>query len=186
MFIRSERLFLRPSWPEDREELLAAISDEQIVRNLARVPWPYSDEAARAFVSMGQDRRHPHFLVTVPGAGGARLVGSIGLHAGERPDEPVELGYWIARGCWGRGYATEAGRAALSIARTLGHRTVGACQFLDNPASARVLEKLGFRPAGLDERWSRARNARVPARRWRRELEAASGGDVDCGAMCAA
>ncbi len=48
MFYRSERLFLRPAWPEDRAAIFAGIADEAIVRNLAQVPWSYTIEDARA------------------------------------------------------------------------------------------------------------------------------------------
>jgi RimJ/RimL family protein N-acetyltransferase len=145
MFIRSERLFLRPAWPEDWAELHALIDDEAVVRNLARAPWPYGPEDAKTFVAVPQDGLNPHFLVTLPGTHGSRLVGCVGLFddAGES-----ELGYWIAQGHWGRGYATEAVRGALALARVLGHRRLTARHFADNPASARVLEKAGFRPTG--------------------------------------
>jgi RimJ/RimL family protein N-acetyltransferase len=146
MFIRSERLFLRPAWPEDWAELHAAIDDAAVVRNLARAPWPYQAEDARWFVSRPQDPRHPDFLVTLPGAEGARIIGCAGIAPGEHG--AVELGYWIARDHWGRGYATEAARAVLSVARALGHACIEASHFLDNPASGRVLCKLGFAPTG--------------------------------------
>lgn len=146
MFIRSERLFLRPAWPEDWAELHAAIDDAAVVRNLARAPWPYRPEDARAFVNRMPDPRHPDFLVTLPGSEGARIIGCAGIAPGEQG--AVELGYWIARDQWGRGYATEAARAVLSVARALGHRRIEASHFLDNPASGRVLRKLGFTPTG--------------------------------------
>jgi len=144
MFIRSERLFLRPGWPEDWEGLLRGIADEGIVRNLAKAPWPYGPEQARAYAGVPQDTRAPHFLVTLPSNG--EIIGSVGL--GRQDDGQVELGYWIARPHWGRGYAPEAGRAVLSLAKTLGHRRVVAGHFVDNPASGRVLAKIGFRPTG--------------------------------------
>ncbi len=150
MFFRSERLFLRPGWPEDWEEILARIADEGVVRNLASAPWPYTAEDAKAFVQRPQDARLPHFLVTLPGADGATLIGSVGLgrdllgHDTSGGDD-IELGYWIAREHWGRGYATEAVRAVLCLARALGHRRLVADHFVDNPASGRVLRKAGFR-----------------------------------------
>jgi RimJ/RimL family protein N-acetyltransferase len=150
MFIRSERLFLRPGWPEDWAELFDLIDDEAVVRNLARAPWPYGPEDARAFAGLVQDGRHPHFFITLPGADGAQLIGSVALmpddHA--RPSAPPMLGYWVARSHWGRGFATEAARALLSVATTLGHRRIAASHFIDNPASGRVLAKLGFRSTG--------------------------------------
>ncbi|MBS0480611.1 MAG: GNAT family N-acetyltransferase [Proteobacteria bacterium] len=146
MFIRSERLFLRPGWPEDWEELLAQIGDERVVKNLARAPWPYTPDDARHFASQPQDSRCPHFLITLPtSAEPARIIGSAGLaHDGV----DVQLGYWIARDHWGKGFATEAARAVLRLARTLGHRKLVAKHFTSNQASGRVLRKIGFRPTG--------------------------------------
>ena len=134
MFIRSERLFLRPGWPEDWQDIERQIGAHAIVRNLARAPWPYRAEDAQAFAALPQHPRTPHFVVTLPGASGAQLVGGIGLQDG---DDGVELGYWIARAHWNKGYATEASRALLRLAGTLGHKRVTAHHFVDNPASAR-------------------------------------------------
>ncbi|MBB3859173.1 RimJ/RimL family protein N-acetyltransferase [Novosphingobium hassiacum] len=145
MFIRSERLFLRPGWPEDWAELHALIDDESIVCNLLREPWPYRPSDAQAFAASPQGIRHPSFLVTLPGAHGARLVGCVGL--AQEEGESV-LGYWVARQHWGRGFATEAVRALLTLAPTLGHKRIVARHFVDNIASARVLAKTGFRPTG--------------------------------------
>lgn len=179
MFIRSERLFLRPGWPEDRKELLDAVADEAIVRNLAHAPWPYTGDDASAFLNLPQHRLLPRFLVTVPGADGARLVGSVGLAEGQGT---AELGYWVARDCWGRGYASEAARAVLGLARTLGHRRIVANHFTDNPASGRVLEKLGFRRTGrLVERFSQARGHAFPAREYALELGPCADCDADEG-----
>jgi RimJ/RimL family protein N-acetyltransferase len=156
VFHRSQNLFLRPAFPEDAAAILAGIGEEAIVRNLARAPWPYTLADARAFAAQPQDPRLPHFLVTLPGHG---VIGSAGL--GEHEGEP-EIGYWIAREHWGRGYATEAARAVLRIARTLGHTRLTAGHFADNPASGRVLRKLGFVPTGrIAKRPCRARGAVV-------------------------
>lgn len=147
MFYRSERLFLRPAWPEDWNAIHAAIDDEGIVRQLARAPWPYTESDARWFAGQPQDARLPHFLITRPDGGGSALIGSIGL---SRIEGEVNIGYWIARAHWGQGYATEAGRAMLGLARGLGHKHLVGRHFLDNPASGLVLRRLGFRPS--DER----------------------------------
>ncbi len=161
MFIRSERLFLRPPWPEDWEEILALISDRSVVMNLATAPWPYTAEDARAYIARPQVKLLPHFFVTLPTAEGAKLIGSIGLG---RDGEDIELGYWIARDHWGQGYATEAARAVLGLAKMLGHRRVVADHFADNPASGRVLMKAGFRPTGRTHmRHSLGRGGEAPA-----------------------
>ena len=161
MFIRSERLFLRPGWPEDWSELLGEVGDEQIVRNLAKAPWPYTAEAAREFAALPQTPRYPHFMVTLPTGEGSRLIGTIGLTPAE---DSAEIGYWISRRQWNRGYATEAIRAVVRLARTLGHSRLSACHFVDNPASGKVLRKVGFASTGkVGPRYSLARGHAVEA-----------------------
>ena len=161
MFHRSHRLLLRPIWPEDSQALFAGIADEGVVRHLARAPWPYTEQHAREFAGMPADPFFPRFLITR--ARDAALVGCIGIDAIDVPDA-AEMGYWIARPHWGQGYATEAGAAVLAIAGALGHGTVHASHFLDNPASGRVLRKLGFEPTGrVEERFSCGRGEAVQA-----------------------
>lgn len=145
MFHRTERLLLRPAWPEDWEMILWGIGDERVVRNLARAPWPYLPEHAHEFARRGQDPRFPAFLLTLPEEQGSRLVGCAGL--GDTPGG-AEIGYWIAQSYWGRGFATEGARGVLQVARLLGHERIEGRHFLDNPASGRVLRKLGFVPTG--------------------------------------
>lgn len=143
MFHCTERLLLRPAWPEDWQAVYSGIADEGIVRNLASAPWPYSKDDARSFVELPVDPMFPRFLITR--ARDAALVGCIGIHPA---GSDIELGYWIARPYWGQGYATEAGHGVIEIAATLGHKSLVASHFLDNPASGKVLEKLGFAPTG--------------------------------------
>ncbi|WIW94635.1 GNAT family N-acetyltransferase [Altererythrobacter rubellus] len=143
MFHCTERLLLRPAWPEDWQAVYSGIADEGVVRNLARAPWPYSQDDARSFVELPVDPRFPRFLITR--SRDAALIGCIGI---DMTVGQVELGYWIARQHWGRGYATEAGRGVIEIASTLGYKTLFSSHFLDNPASSKVLSKLGFKPTG--------------------------------------
>jgi RimJ/RimL family protein N-acetyltransferase len=188
MFIRSERLFLRPGWPEDWQELLTRIADEAVVRNLARAPWPYTADDAQWFASQPQDARCPHFFVTLPTSSApAELIGCVGL---AELDGEIELGYWFAREHWGKGYATEAARAVLRLAKVLGHRELVAGHFIDNPASGAVLRKIGFAPTGkLRQRYSLSRGYETQSVEHRLELGQPSdcdGGDDDLTAMRAA
>ena len=171
MFARTPRLLLRPGFPEDAPALAVAIADEAIARNLANVPWPYSVRDAEAFLACPRDPVLPSLLIFERGSGAPQLAGACGL--GRRPSGSVELGYWIATPFWGRGYASEACAAMVDIARTLGIKSLEGSHFLDNPASGRVLEKLGFVPLGIvAPRMSCARGEAVPARLMRLELEA--------------
>jgi len=169
MFARTPRLLLRPGFPEDAPALAHAIADEAIVRNLSVVPWPYTVRDAEAFLAGPRDPVLPSFLIFERTDGAPQLVGSCGL--GRRPSGAVELGYWIARACWGRGLASEAGRALIDIARTLRLARIEASHFIDNPASARVLDKLGFESTGIvAPRMNCARGEEVPARLMRLRL----------------
>jgi RimJ/RimL family protein N-acetyltransferase len=173
MFARTPRLLLRPGFPEDAPALAAAIADEAIVRNLAVVPWPYSLRDAEAFLASPRDPILPSLLIFERTRSQPRLIGSCGL--GRRPSGAVELGYWIARPYWGRGFATEACAALIDIGRALELAAVEGSHFIDNPASARVLEKLGFEPVGIvAPRMSCARGREVPARLMRLQLGAAA------------
>jgi RimJ/RimL family protein N-acetyltransferase len=169
MFARTPRLLLRPGFPEDAPALAAAIADEAIVRNLATAPWPYRMRDAEAFLASPRDPVLPSFLILERTDSAPQLVGSCGL--GRRASGAVEMGYWIARPFWGRGLATEACEALINIARALGLPSLEGSHFIDNPASARVLEKLGFEPLGIvAPRMSCARGAEVPARLMRLRL----------------
>lgn len=157
MFHVTNRLLLRPAWPEDWADVLAGVGEREVVRNLARAPWPYDEAAARAFTDLPQNPCLPHFLVIESRSG--RAIGSAGLGA---HGEDAELGYWLRRDAWGRGYATEAAAGVLAVARMIGHRRVVAGHFEDNPASGRVLRKLGFVPTGKPaRRYSLARGEDV-------------------------
>lgn len=171
MFVRTERLLLRPGWSQDAPALFEAIADERIVRNLATAPWPYRPENAEAWLATERKASELSPLVFLRTGAAPELIGAIGL--GRRPSGEIEFGYWIARRHWGRGYATEAGRAILKTARLgLRLKKLDAGHFLDNPASGRVLEKLGFRPTGkIVPHYSAGRGEAAPCRLFRMEFE---------------
>lgn len=170
MFARTERLLLRPGWAEDAPALAKAIADEAIVRNLALAPWPYGLEEAQAYLdSFKQAKALPSFLLFRRTDADPELVGGAGF--GRKPTGAVEIGYWIARAHWGNGYAYEAGKQLIEIARVLGLSRLEGGHFIDNPASGRVLEKLGFRSTGrIVPRHSCARGGQVPCRLFTLEL----------------
>ena len=175
MFARTPRLLLRPGFPEDALALSGAIGDEAIVKNLATAPWPYAMRDAEAYLASPRDPVLPSLLIFERSSGPPQLIGACGL--GRRPSGAVEMGYWIARPFWGRGFATEAGTALIDIARMLGLTSLEGSYFVDNPASGRVLEKLGFTSLGITvPRMSCARGHDAAARLMRLELTCS-----DCG-----
>lgn len=177
MFARTKRLFLRPAWPEDAEALAATIADEVIVRNLATAPWPYALSDAREKIERDAETpaHEASCLVFLRTAGTPELVGSVGFGRWNARITIPEIGYWIARPHWGKGLAREAAEAVLEAAFLgVGHDMLGAGHFIDNPASGRVLRKLGFEPTGeIVPHHCRARGHdvdsveyRLPRERW--------------------
>ncbi|CAN5353824.1 GNAT family N-acetyltransferase [soil metagenome] len=160
MFARTPRLTLRPGWPEDAAALAQAIAHESVATNLSRLPWPYAESDARDWLAIPRKPTDVALLIHTRDTPAPRLIGGIALDRDEAG--APELGYWLTPAAWGRGYATEAGHAVLHMARhALGLKRLHARHFVDNPASGRVLGKLGFHETGRAATFSRARGREV-------------------------
>ena len=145
MFMRTERLFLRPVFPEDWRDVYRGIADFDVVSMLARAPWPYRPADAVMHCRKPAPAGAMKFSVTLPEVAGAPVIGQIGIE----PDaEGRELGYWIAPRWQRRGYASEAVRGVLEMAAALGVEQVNAGHYIENPASGRVLINNGFVETG--------------------------------------
>ena len=147
MFARTPRLTLRPGWPEDAPALARAIAHEEVAFKLSRLPWPYTLAHAEDWLARAPEPDNHAFLIFAHDRGPRpELVGGMGLHPW---DGDLEIGYWLTPAAWGQGYATEAGRAVVGIARhALGRDRLRGRHNVDNPASGHVLRKLGFRETG--------------------------------------
>jgi RimJ/RimL family protein N-acetyltransferase len=157
--IVTRRLVLRPPRRNDLDPLVAAIDDASVSRMLAVVPHPYRRSDGLAFLTSASKAAKAGRTLNLSIFSDGTLIGGIGISG--LPGR-CELGYWLARACWGRGFATEAGHAVLAYAfDVLGLRLIRSGVFTDNPGSRRVQAKLGFRRVGLSGRRSLARNAVV-------------------------
>ena len=163
MFARTPRLTLRPGWPEDAPALARAIAHEQVAFRLARLPWPYTLEHAQAWLGTEPAAETLSLLILSHELGAPELIGGVGLHPAAMGDRAeLEIGYWLTPSACGRGYATEAARAVVDMARhALGRKRLVSGHFLDNPASGRVLRKLGFVETGVEKRECLARGDQV-------------------------
>lgn len=155
--LKTRRLVLRELADSDVPQLARFAGDWDVARMTARIPYPYSEALAREWLATLAD---DEFVRGVELQG--TLVGAVGYIAGE--DRSAEIGYWIGTPWWGQGLATEAARALVRYCFTTGgFRRLTCCHFVDNPASARVIEKLGFQPQEpphmLSSQWSDARQA---------------------------
>ncbi|MGE0723897.1 MAG: bifunctional GNAT family N-acetyltransferase/(deoxy)nucleoside triphosphate pyrophosphohydrolase [Alphaproteobacteria bacterium] len=148
--LATARLILRPPAAADAPAIERLAGDAEVARYTARIPHPYPPGAAAAFVdAVARDRVEGAaevFAITDRGDG--TLYGMVGR---ERHDAPGvdEIGYWIGRPYWGRGFAAEALRALVRHAFADGRTTVLRAEaHPDNRASHRVLEKAGLQRVG--------------------------------------
>jgi [ribosomal protein S5]-alanine N-acetyltransferase len=139
--LETERLLLRPFRSTDAQEF-ARLSGEWAVASMTSdIPYPFSPLQAQGWLK--PVRGEARFGIEHDGC----LIGGVGYY--RRPSGAAELGFWLGRAWWGQGYATEATRAVVRYGLT-NPRLPGfsSAHFVDNPASARVLQKLGFQPTG--------------------------------------
>jgi ribosomal-protein-alanine N-acetyltransferase len=167
--IKTKRLVLRTFAQEDVPRIVELAGDWDVARMTSRMPHPYPPEAALAWIATHEPRRAAGTDYPLAIALDGKCIGCAGLHHAAGGDWALtgnifEIGYWIGKPYWGRGYATEAARALLAWGfEVLAQPVIGAGHFTDNPTSRRVLEKLDFTPAGR-----------------RRMASLARGRDVDC------
>jgi RimJ/RimL family protein N-acetyltransferase len=155
--IETERLILTPASAAYVDQVIPLINDFDIARMTSRIPHPYGEAEAVAFrETLGRMDGARDSLFQIETRDG-ELIGAVGADQSDGPFP--EIGYWIARAHWGRGYATEAAAAMRDWARRVfGCRAVVAGHFADNAASGRVLIKCGFLYTGeVRRRFSLAR-----------------------------
>jgi [ribosomal protein S5]-alanine N-acetyltransferase len=149
--LRTERLVLRPFRASDAALVAEYAGDADVARNTLTIPHPYPAGHAETWIA-GQgaawtEGRRASFAVCL--ADGDTLCGAMGLEI-ERLHARAELGYWIGRPFWNRGFASEAARELVAFAfGELGLQRVFAFHFHWNSASGRVLEKVGMRREGF-------------------------------------
>lgn len=148
--LETERLVLRGFRLSDVDAVRTLANDIAVARNTLNIPHPYDRADAESWIEShpGQLERRQAvtYAVTTRVEGG--VVGAVGLIL-ELEHERAELGYWIGRPYWGRGYATEAVRSVVAWGfQSLGLHRVHASHFPRNPASGRVLRKVGMRHEG--------------------------------------
>jgi RimJ/RimL family protein N-acetyltransferase len=143
------RLYLRQPVAADAEAVVAICGDWEVARRLSRVPHPYGHSDFRFFLEQVVVIE-PTWAIFLRKTN--ELAGVIGLSPNQ-DGESAELGYYIGRAHWGRGFATEAGRAIVRLGtEDIGYPRLTSGYHTDNPASGRVLAKLGFKPIGLSNR----------------------------------
>jgi [ribosomal protein S5]-alanine N-acetyltransferase len=155
--LATPRLKLRPYTEADIPELLPLIGTREVAATTLRIAHPYTEQDAKAFLELAKDPDKLWLAITLRSNG--RQIGGIGLRV-EKQHQHAELGYWLGVPFWGHGYATEA---AADIVRygfeTLALHRIFASHFKHNPASGRILKKVGMKYEGCQRehllKWDR-------------------------------
>jgi RimJ/RimL family protein N-acetyltransferase len=169
MSITTERLVLRPLALSDAARIALLAGDFDVASMTGTIPHPYNERMAGEWIGSAlEGEEGTVFVIERDGS----LIGCVGYR--EDGCGGAELGYWLGKPYWGHGYASEASAAMVAYAFDEGgldYLTIG--HFADNPASARIIAKLGFRPQGEIKRDCVARDATARCLTYR--LERASG-----------
>jgi [ribosomal protein S5]-alanine N-acetyltransferase len=142
--ITTERLKLRPFRLTDAKCVHLLAGEREIAIMTGSIPHPYPDGAAEAWIEKQAQRRAEGksyvFAIEIDNA----ATGSVGVEdAGT--GTPFELGYWLGKPYWGRGYMTEAAVALVELMfNWFNQKALIASYVTDNPASGCILHKLGF------------------------------------------
>ena len=153
----TKRLTLRPPLEVDADDIALHLSNWNVSRMLARVPFPYDRKDAQDWIA-GCDTAGPEELIFTIHR--ERMIGVASIEGGSTAPR---LGYWLGEAWWGKGYMTEALGAVLGRFFDLRPEArIASSVFADNPASLKLQQRLGFSVTGGGEQYSTAREAMVP------------------------
>lgn len=150
--LATDRLTLRVLTPADADALHRLINDWSVARTLAAVPFPYSRALAEEWIASTHAQLAAdsawHLAITGRDDTGETLLGGVGIRLDPKR-RAGRLGYWVGRQYWGHGVAGEAAaRMARWALANLDLDALEASVATDNPASAAVLRRVGFRATG--------------------------------------
>lgn len=148
--LETPRLLLRPFALSDAPEVQRLAGALEVADTTLNLPHPYEDGVAEAWIS-GHAARFAAGEAAVCAIvlrDGARLIGCIGLSRDKR-HRRAELGYWLGLPYWNREYMTEAAGALVEYGFSrLDLHKIEASHLARNPASGRVMEKIGMTREG--------------------------------------
>ena len=149
--IKSKRLTLRFFTLEDAPFVQKLAGEKEIAYNTLNIPYPYPDGAAEEWIATHhqffKDRKQVNFAIERSDT--KELIGVISIMDIHPTFRHAEMGYWIGKPYWNNGYCTEAGHAVLTYAfAVLKLNRIYSNHFSRNPASGRVMLKLGMKHEG--------------------------------------
>jgi [ribosomal protein S5]-alanine N-acetyltransferase len=144
--LETPRLRLRPFRMADGDDVRRLAGERAVAETTLNVSHPYEDGMAEKWISNHRDwfERGEQVVFAITLQPDGTLIGAVGLQI-HREDRRGELGYWIGVHYWDHGYCTEAARAVIAFGfEQFGLNRIQACHFARNPASGRVMQKVGM------------------------------------------
>jgi len=154
--LTTERLTLRPFIADDAFDIERLAGMREIADTTLTIPHPYPHGAAAEWILTHAPAWEAGTTATfaVVETASGHLVGVASLML-NREHQRAELGYWIALNRWNQGYATESNQCLVDFGfEALGLHRIESRHFVRNPASGRVLQKLGMRQEGIERDWA--------------------------------
>jgi [ribosomal protein S5]-alanine N-acetyltransferase len=155
--LATTRLTLRRFEPDDAWDIERLAGTREIADTTLNIPHPYPVGTARGWIEKQWSAWDTGTGATFAciETGTSQLVGAISLMSIRPEHRRAELGYWIAPDRWNNGYATESCRRLLEFGfDALNLHRIEARHFQRNPASGRVLLKLGMQQEGIERDWA--------------------------------
>jgi len=150
--LETKRLLLRPLTLEDTATVARLAAVREIAATTLSIPHPCSETDARTWIEKHTLQEDPpkKIVFAITTRAGGELIGTMGLGEINYEHCQAEMGFWIGVDWWGKGYATEAGQALVRFGfEELKLNRIYAHYMVKNPASGRVLEKIGMKREGL-------------------------------------
>ncbi|WP_137904448.1 GNAT family N-acetyltransferase [Chryseobacterium sp. 2VB] len=142
--LQTERLILSQLEEKDIPFIVELLQHRIFSDLTSNIPYPYVENDARSWVKMSKEafENNAGYTFAIRNKEG-QIMGAIGLH--DREDDKAELGYWIGIPYWNKGYVTEAAKGIIDFGfDELKLNKIFATHFLHNPASGRIMEKIGM------------------------------------------
>ncbi|MCP8969839.1 GNAT family N-acetyltransferase [Ectobacillus ponti] len=147
----TDRLRLRPLSYGDAELIEMYAGDYEVAKTTLNIPYPYPKGSALDFIkaTVESDKKGNSFSLAITLQNDPAIIGLMGLSISQK-HKRAELSYWIGKPYWGMGYGTEAAKMVMKIGfEQLDLHKIFAAAFTDNPASWRIMEKVGMREEGV-------------------------------------
>lgn len=142
----TNRLTLRPFILADASRVKELAGEWDVVRTTANIPYPYENGMAEEWISTHQQafKNEQNVTFAIELRAEVLLIGAIGLTI-NRIHRWAELGYWIGKPYWNQGFGTEAAKEVVKYGfEELKLNRIQARHMANNPASGRVMEKIGM------------------------------------------